>query len=99
MSGATLKLSKPIQAHGKEVTEITLREPNGEDVIDVGFPYIIAMSDGEPSGIELKPKALYGYISRLGGIPLSSAKQLALKDVTALQGEIMAFFGEGSAGT
>ena len=32
MSEVTISLSKPITAHGAEVSELTLREPTGDDV-------------------------------------------------------------------
>ncbi len=93
MSEITIKLSAAIQAHGQEVTELTLREPTGDDVIEIGFPYLVLIRDGEDHGVEVLPKAIYGYISKLSGIPLSSAKQISLRDVNHLQGLIMGFFG------
>lgn len=95
MSGETVQLSKPIQAHGGEVSEITLREPDGEDVIAIGYPYLILMKDGQEHAIEIRARVIYNYISRLGGIPLSSAKKIALRDLSKLQAVIMGFFGEG----
>lgn len=87
-------LSRAIKAHGQEVTELELREPTGDDVIEIGFPYYILMPEGQSSGIEIKPRAVYSYISRLAGIPQSSAKQIALSDFAQLQGVVVGFFGE-----
>lgn len=94
-----IKLSKPISAHDEQINELTLREPTGDDVIEVGYPYLILMKDGESTGIEIRPKAIYSYISKLGGIPLSSAKLISLADVATLQGVIMGFFGASGTGT
>lgn len=93
----TVKLSKPITAHGEEVTQITLREPTAEDVMQVGSPQLLIPSaDGESVGIEIRGKVIGQYISRLGSIPLSSVKSLPIGDFTRCQGEIMNFFGGGA---
>lgn len=99
MSGVTVRLSKPIKAHNEELTELTLREPTGDDVIEIGYPYLIMMPEGTVAGIDIRPRVIYNYIARLGGIPLSSAKQVSLKDMAVLQAHIMDFFGEGEPGT
>lgn len=95
----TYKLKRPIKAHDKEVDEITLREPTGDDVISIGYPYLVMMPDGDVAGIQIQPRVIYNYISKLGGIPLSSAKTIKFSDVAVLQAKIMDFFGEGEPGT
>lgn len=96
MSGLTIHLSKPITAHGEEVSQITLREPVPEDIMQIGTPtLLIPSSDGESVGIEIRAKLIGQYISRLGGIPLSSVKALALGDFMQCQGAVMGFFGSG----
>lgn len=93
----TVKLSRPITAHGEEVSEITLREPTAEDVMQVGSPQLLIPSaDGESVGIEIRGKVIGQYISRLGAIPMSSVKALPIGDFTRCQGEIMNFFGGGA---
>ena len=94
----TFKLSAPVQAHGEEVGELTLREPTGDDVIEIGYPYLILMKDGAETGIDIRARVIYSYISKLAGIPLGSAKQIKLSDVAKLQAIIMGFFGEDVAG-
>lgn len=86
-------LSKPIKAHGKELTELELREPNGDDVEKIGFPYMVIVKGGAESGIEVRTALIYQYISRLAGIPRESAKQVSIADFSNLSGEIMGFFG------
>lgn len=99
MDKKTFTLSKPILAHGQELSELTIREPDGDDVVELGFPYLIIMGSGDEVGVEIRARIIYGYISKLCGIPLSSAKQLAITDVNALQSVIMSFFGDAMPAT
>lgn len=89
-----LKLSKPIMAHDEELTELKLREPTVEEVMDIGYPFIVLMQDGQDTAIDLRPKVVVRYISKLAGIPMSSAKSMSLSDLTEAQNEIMGFFGQ-----
>jgi hypothetical protein len=94
MPDKTITLNKPITAHGKDVSELTLREPNTEDLMEIGYPYLVIMREGADTGIELRPKVIVNYIAKLSGIPPSSAKKLSLGDLNTLQQEVMGFFGE-----
>lgn len=38
MSEVTIQLTKPITAHDKEVSDLTLREPTAGDVMECGYP-------------------------------------------------------------
>jgi len=87
-------LSKAISAHGEDVTELDMREPTAEDVMELGFPYLVVQSD-DGQGVELRPKVAGRYISRLAKIPMSSVKQLTVGDLSKFQGLIMGFFGQG----
>lgn len=91
-----LKLTQPIKAHGDEVKEIELREPTTTDVVEIGFPYLIVVSDDETQAIEIRAKSVLRYISKLGGIPMSSASQICVKDFVDAQGAILGFFGQES---
>ena len=89
-----LKLSKPIEAHGNECKELQLREPTVEDVMEIGYPYLVLMQEGQDTGVEIRPKVIVRYISKLAAIPMSAAKSISLQDLTKAQAEIMGFFGE-----
>lgn len=92
-----VKLSKPIQAHGEEVREITLRPPLAKDVMEIGSPQLLLPgSDGASVAIEVRAKLIGQYIVRLAGIPLSSVQSMDLPDFMRCQGEIMGFFGNGA---
>jgi hypothetical protein len=96
MSAVTIKLSKPVAAHGEDVSELTFRDPVPEDIMQIGTPtLLIPSSDGETVGIEIRAKLVGQYISRLGSIPMSSVKALSISDFMQCQGAVMGFFGNG----
>lgn len=93
---STVKLSKPITAHAEEMLELNFREPTTEDVMQIGVPQLLIPSaDGESVGVEVRTKVVGQYISRLAAIPLSSVKQMSLKDFNACTAVVMGFFNGG----
>jgi hypothetical protein len=46
----TIALSKPIRAHNQDVSELTLREPTGADLVAAGVPFSTSIDEatGEP---------------------------------------------------
>jgi hypothetical protein len=92
-----MKLTKPIQAHGQELESLTLREPTTEDAIDLGLPMLMVPT-AEGTGIEIRNKVVAAYIQRLGGIPPSSVRQLAMADFSILTNQVMSFFGQAEEG-
>ncbi len=97
MSGTAIKLSKPIKAHGEEISELTLREPTVKDTIEVGQPFLIIVGDGE-TGIRIQNKTVAAYIVRLAGVPNSTVEQMSLSDFSAAQAAVLGFFGAGADG-
>jgi Phage tail assembly chaperone proteins, E, or 41 or 14 len=91
---STVQLTKPIQAHGAEVSEIEMREPNGGDIAACGYPF--RFITGDDGGMQVLPeaKAIAAMISRLGNIPLGSVGQLSLGDWQACMSAVLSFFGE-----
>ena len=96
----TVSLSKPIKAHGDDVSEITLREPTTKDVIEIGLPtLIIPGDDGQSTGVEIRQKVVARYISRLAAIPMGSVEALSLSDFSLCTAAVMGFFGQGGGET
>jgi hypothetical protein len=93
--GITIKLKKPIEAHGKTLEELTLREPVPEDLMQIGSPVLLIPSAEGDTGIEVRAKIIGAYISRLGGIPPSSVKAMSVADFMACQGELLPFLQGG----
>jgi hypothetical protein len=92
MSGSTVKLTQPVTAHGSEVDELTLREPTVADQMELGSPFLIHTGDGD-TAVEIRPKVVGAYVSRLAAIPMSSVKAMALADFSAVQAVVLGFFG------
>jgi hypothetical protein len=94
----THPLRKPIKAHGEEVKELELDEPDANLVMELGYPYLVLQNGGE-GALQLQPKVAARYISRLAKVPLSSVGQLAIPDLHELQAWVMGFFGDEPAET
>lgn len=88
-----VKLSKQITVGGVDQDSIELREPTIDDVVEIGYPFLIVQTDNG-SAIQLQPKAVIKYASRLAGIPPSALKTLSLSDLSELQTAVMGFFGD-----
>jgi hypothetical protein len=88
-----VKLSKPIPVGDELVNELDLREPTVDDVVDIGFPYAITES-GE---IELRPKLIMKYASKLASVPPSAIKAISIADLNNLSIAVVGFFGDAAA--
>lgn len=80
-------LSRPIQAHGEELRELTMREPTGKDLRIVGLPYTMKGED-----ISIDADRIARMAVQLCAIPLSSVDQLSAVDFQAVVTAIMGFF-------
>lgn len=83
-----IPLSKPITAHGETLHVIELQEPTYDQVAKFGMPFSV----GEKGVVKLDSASALAYIPELTGIPLSSARQLALFDIFAISMSIVGFF-------
>ncbi|MFP3943816.1 MAG: phage tail assembly protein [Alphaproteobacteria bacterium] len=86
MKAKTITLKRPIEAHGKEVTELTFREPT-LGVLD-GLE-IEVTGDG---GVKLNLGDIVKLVASMAEIPPSSARQIALSDLKEIAGEVQDFF-------
>lgn len=85
----SVKLNTPIQAHGEEVTELTLRRPTAQEARAIkALPYTIGAD--EAVGLDLDVAAK--YIAVCAGIPPSSVNQLDLADLNTLAWMVAGFF-------
>ena len=83
-----VKLTKAIRAHNEDVFVLELREPTGKDVRELGFPYA---TTGD-AGVKLDAGVIATYVSRLGGIPISSVDGMSPVDLNSISWEIAGFF-------
>ena len=90
---AVIKLSKYLTHGDEEITEIELREPTVEDIVDLDDPYVLLVNDKE-TAIKVNNKTILKYISRLSALPPSVLKDLTRDDFGKLKAVVMNFLGE-----
>lgn len=89
MSTITQKLTTPIQAHGEEITELTLRRPTVQECRALKvLPYNI---NGEGFPV-MDVEAASKYLAVCAGIPASSVNQLELSDLNTAAWAVVGFF-------
>lgn len=82
-------LSKPIQAHGEELAQLTLRPPTGRDLRTCGMPFRI----GEDASVSVDAQAMARMISALAAIPPSGVDHLSAADWQDCMVVVLSFFG------
>jgi len=85
-------LSKPIQAHDEDISEVTFREPTGKDTARCGVVFNVT-TDGDQLVIAAGP--MHKMIAALAGIPISSVDQMSGKDWNTCAMVILPLFVEG----
>lgn len=89
-------LSRPIQAHGEEVSTLAMREPTGKDLRTMGLPFSFTAG----GDTQVDTQAMARAISTLCAVPSSSVDQLSARDFLAASMVVMGFFAEApTAGT
>ncbi len=84
-----MKLSKPIMAHGQELTEITLKSPTAPQIRAArALPYWMARDESMAINTEAASRLLVACAA----IPQSSVDQLAAVDRNQLYWEVVGFF-------
>jgi hypothetical protein len=78
-TGLIVKLSKPVNAHGDEISELRFREPTGEDIMIVGSPIRIDALGTEVK-IRYETEQMFAMMQRLAQVPTSTLKALTARD-------------------
>lgn len=91
-----MKLANPVMSGDQEISEINMREPLGEDIQKIGFPFLVMPGDGGQEAVDIRAHVVAKYISSLGSVPPSVVSKLSAVDFTDLMAEVMGFFGESS---
>ena len=88
----TVKLSRPVRAHGEDVSVLTLREPTSEDIMNIGYPVSLKVED-KTGGIIVQNKTeMAAMISTLAEVPPSTIKSLHFRDYLKCTGVVTDFF-------
>ncbi len=90
-----VKLSRPVQMLDGEITELKLREPNGNDLAECGYPLRFT-PDGS---FEFLAKPMTALIARLAGVPLTTVQSLRAGEWSLCAGVIGGFLGAGAGGS
>ncbi|MBW6399982.1 phage tail assembly protein [Roseomonas sp. HJA6] len=90
----TVPLTKPIEAHGETLSELTLREPTGKDIRLCGMPFRIGAEDGS---IIIDTSAMAKMIGGLAGLPPSAIDKMPPSDWSAAMAAVLGFFGMAPA--
>ncbi len=91
-------LTTPIQAHGKTLSELTLRAPKGSDIAACGLPRTFVFK-GDATSLMTNTGAIHTYIVRLGNIPPSSADALSASDWMSVMSVVLDFFAPAGPAT
>jgi hypothetical protein len=75
-----VKLRKPVQAHGEEMTELRFREPNAGDIEACGSPVTMDFYNNDEPKMVYETKAMFAMMSRLAAVPPSTIKSMNTKD-------------------
>ncbi|VVG70945.1 hypothetical protein PAP18089_01917 [Pandoraea apista] len=85
-----IKLTKPIKAHGEQVSVLTLREPTGEEVRKVGaLPYDV---HGAAGNMIPQARVALKYAAICAGVPPSSLDQLSAVDSLVVVNTVVGMF-------
>lgn len=86
-----LPLSKPIKAHGEEISVLEISPMTGTDLLEIGEPPF-QLDDKKRMHMDM---ALTGeYLVRLAGIPPSAVRDMAPMDLISAFAVIAGFFGD-----
>lgn len=88
----SIKLSKPIMAHGEELEEVKLREPTVNDFMRSGYPVLITISMDGGVTFAIDAQKMTPMISNIAGIPPSSVRMLKTSDYATLATWFASFF-------
>jgi Phage tail assembly chaperone proteins, E, or 41 or 14 len=87
----TIKLRKPVSAHGDMVKELTFREPTGADIMSLGDEYPITI-DWTTGIIKINPAPMGTIMSLLAAVPPSTIRMLKARDWSTCAHALMGFF-------
>ena len=84
-----IQLRKPVMAHKEEISELTFREPSGDDYVECGYPIVF----GEV-GAAVQPGAVKKLGAKLANVPPSTIGSLCSTDFNAVVQVMLGFLGD-----
>ena len=87
-----VKLRRPVQAYGSEVTEIKLRQPTGRDYLTYGNPLTVETDINGVVKISWDQHRVIPLLAQLANVPDSTIIDMDVRDIVSLQQGIAGFF-------
>ncbi len=84
-----ITLTRAVTAIDRELTEITLREPTGADLVKAGYPMRFTGSGAS----EIDANAMTALMARLGNVPRGTMEAMAFGDWNRCMLAVLAFLG------
>lgn len=86
-----LQLTKPVRAHGDDISVLELSEPTGKDVRELGLPYSV----GADQCVSINTGIVAKYIERLAKVPPSTVDDMSPSDLNTISWVVAGFFLKG----
>jgi len=87
----SIKLTRPVMAHGEKTETLEFIEPTGADIADIGLPVVFDFSINPPRPT-FDAAVMTQMIAQLARVPTSAVRQLTSKDWTRAAWAIGSFF-------
>jgi len=87
----SIRLTKPITAHGDKKDTLEFIEPTGADIADIGLPVVFDFSINPPRPT-FDASVMTQMIAQLARVPTSAVRQMTSKDWTRAAWAIGSFF-------
>jgi hypothetical protein len=98
MPSVKVKLTKPIELHGKRLAEVELREPNGGLYVKLGEPRVLVFNASGSGYWVPQQEAIKAYLEELIVHELGSdlVNLMSLEDTMATQEALFVFFSDAA---
>lgn len=98
MANVTVKLTKPLELHGKRLAEVQLREPTGGLYVKHGEPRVLVFNASGSGYWVPQQDAIKAYLEVLIDHPLGGdvVNLMSLEDTMALQETLFSFFTDAA---
>ena len=87
----TIKLTTPLKSIDRDLTEVTLREPTGKDMVRSGYPLRIT-----DDGVDVNAAPMHKLIGVCAGITPDAVDTMAIPDWNACCMAVMGFFSRAA---
>lgn len=86
-----VQLSRPVQAHGAEISELVFRQPTGGDIVRCGNPVKINMAAADPE-LTFDETKMTRMMAVLAAVPESTIGALSASDWMFCAYSVASFF-------